>query len=225
MFPTFQDMREIAGDEQAAISCLKSKGVFEDSVTCSRCGIDARFTLSRKSYRCTTKTCRHERSIMKNTFSQSPKLPVNQILELVNLWLKGIDPTAIHHSTGHAWATVTHFCADLRTMVGGMLEDCDTVIGGPGIVVEIDETKMGKRKYHRGHRVEGVWVFGGVERTPERKFFAMTVSDRTAETLVPLIQRHIHPGSIVHSDCWAAYNGLESQGLVPRTVNHSRFYK
>lgn len=34
-------------------------------------------------------------------------------------------------------------------------------IGGPGKHVEIDESKFGKRKYHRGKRVDGVWVFGG----------------------------------------------------------------
>ena len=28
-------------------------------------------------------------------------------------------------------------------------------IGGPGIEVEIDETKVGKRKYHKGKKVEG----------------------------------------------------------------------
>ena len=33
-------------------------------------------------------------------------------------------------------------------------------IGGQGIIVEMDETQSGKRKYHRGHRVEGVWVVG-----------------------------------------------------------------
>ena len=38
-------------------------------------------------------------------------------------------------------------------------------IGGPGIIVEIDESKFGKVEYHRGHRVDGVWVFGMVERT------------------------------------------------------------
>ena len=32
----------------------------------------------------------------------------------------------------------------------------DHSIGGEGIVVEIDETKMGKRKYNRGHMVEGL---------------------------------------------------------------------
>ena len=38
-------------------------------------------------------------------------------------------------------------------------------IGGPGIVVELDESKFGKRKDNRGKKVKGAWVFGGVERT------------------------------------------------------------
>ncbi|KAI6224652.1 hypothetical protein M3Y95_00775400 [Aphelenchoides besseyi] len=31
-------------------------------------------------------------------------------------------------------------------------------IGGPGIVVQIDETKVGNRKYNRGKRVHGHWL-------------------------------------------------------------------
>lgn len=44
-------------------------------------------------------------------------------------------------------------------------------IGGPGKHVEIDESKFGKRKYHRGKRVDGVWVFGGIERESKKCFF------------------------------------------------------
>lgn len=32
--------------------------------------------------------------------------------------------------------------------------DKKQVIGDPGKIVEIDETKVGKRKYHRGEHVE-----------------------------------------------------------------------
>ena len=49
-------------------------------------------------------------------------------------------------------------------------------IGGPGKTVQIDESKVGKRKYHRGHRVEGQWVFGGIEEDT-RKCFLVPVED------------------------------------------------
>ena len=35
----------------------------------------------------------------------------------------------------------------------------DPSIGGEGIVAEVDETKMGKRKYNKGHRVEGKFFY------------------------------------------------------------------
>lgn len=45
------------------------------------------------------------------------------------------------------------------------------------MTVEIDESKFGKRKYHRGHAVDGTWVFGGYERGSGRVFM-VPVEDR-----------------------------------------------
>ena len=39
-----------------------------------------------------------------------------------------------------------------------MVETEDTSIVGENIIVEVDESKLGKRKYNRGHKIEGVWV-------------------------------------------------------------------
>ena len=61
-----------------------------------------------------------------------------------------------------------------REVCFSVLEQDSEHIGGPGKFVEIDESKFGKRKYHRGKRpkrVEGVWVFGGIERESKRCFF------------------------------------------------------
>jgi len=38
-------------------------------------------------------------------------------------------------------------------------------LGGCDVVVGLDESKFGKRKYSKGHRVEGVWILGMVERS------------------------------------------------------------
>lgn len=97
-----------------------------------------------------------------------------------------------------------------------------TYLGGEGIIVEIDESKFGKRKYNNGHPVEGVWVVGGVERTAQRKCFMVTVPNRNSETMETIITNHVLPGSIIHTDFWRAYNGIVEWNMnyVHRTVNH-----
>lgn len=67
---------------------------------------------------------------------------------------------------------------------------------GQSIVVEIDESKFGKRKYNKGKRVDGVWVVGGVERTPERKVFLLTVPNRNQNTLKLIIDTFAKDGNI-----------------------------
>ena len=49
------------------------------------------------------------------------------------------------------------------------------------------------------------------------------VQQRNAATLLPIIQAHIQPGTIIHSDQWAAYNSVSTLPGVAghQTVNHS----
>ena len=102
-----------------------------------------------------------------------------------------------------------------------MLEKDSAKIGGPGKIVEIDESKFGKRKYHKGSRKDGIWVFGGIERDSKNCFLS-SVEDRSAEMLIPIIKEHVLPGTTIISDCWKAYARLEEEGYVHQTVNHSK---
>ena len=92
-------------------------------------------------------------------------------------------------------------------------------IGGPGKIVEIDESKFGKRKYNRGRLLTGQWVFGMVERDTNN-IIMCTVPDRSTATLLPIIQTFVLPGTI-YSDEWASYNILNHTGFIHQTVNHS----
>ena len=47
------------------------------------------------------------------------------------------------------------------------------------------------------------------------------MENRSAETLVPIIQESILPGTTVFSDEWAAYRTLGALGFEHLTVNHS----
>jgi len=109
------------------------------------------------------------------------------------------------------------FCRETMLV---FLEGCSLKIGGPNKTVEIDESKFGRQKYHRGHPVKGQWVFGGVERESGETFF-VPVKDRTADTIMAIIRDWIEPGTTVISDCWGAYCDLGPRGYTHQTVNHS----
>lgn len=100
------------------------------------------------------------------------------------------------------------------------LEDQQNPIGGEGIVVEIDEAKIGKRKYNRGRLITGKWIFGAFERDTG-KAFIVPVDDRTRETLLNIIKKWILPGTTIMSDMWRAYDCLNHEGFTHLTVNHS----
>lgn len=67
--------------------------------------------------------------------------------------------------------------------------------------MQIDESKFGKRKYHRRHRVEGQWVFGSIEEGSQKSFM-FVVDDRSKATLLPIIETFIEKGTIKILDGW-----------------------
>jgi hypothetical protein len=101
------------------------------------------------------------------------------------------------------------------------------MIGGPGVKVEIDESVIARRKYHRGHMVKERWVFEGYCPTSGRGFLEL-VPDRSAPTLLPLVEKYIAPGSIVVSDGWRSYMRIQNLPVNPPyqhiDVDHSRHF-
>lgn len=121
--------------------------------------------------------------------------------------------------------TVTNYFSSFRDSVVTELTDGEQpVIGGKDLNVEIDETLISRRKYHRGRLLQSVWVFGGICRET-KDVFALIVPDRTAPTLLNEISNYIAPGSIIHSDSWPSYNKIEEiegKDYTHFCVNHSK---
>lgn len=184
-----------------------------------------RLSITARIFQCGKRTCRKAISIRAGSFFSKSKLPCSQILFLGYLWLSKSPVSSIISISGKDSHTVCSFQKYFRQLVSDSIEVEDVVIGGEGVEVEIDESKLGKRKYNRGHRVEGVWVVGGVERTSERKVFLVEVISRNKETLLEIIKRHVLPGSIIYTDLWKGYSGLENEGYEHFSVNHSIQFK
>jgi transposase len=65
-----------------------------------------------------------------------------------------------------------------------------------------------------------VWVFGLLD-TRTNQCYVEIVPDRTALTLLTIIQKRVLPGSLIYSDEWAAYSKISELGYKHDTVNHS----
>lgn len=118
-------------------------------------------------------------------------LTLKNTLYLAYLWLsKTLVSSAIIHVSCSS-ATAIAYYDYFRQLIADLIDENQSIIGGEEVVVEIDETKVGKRKYNKSHRVDGVWVVGGVERTKKRCVFAVNVEKRDNKTLLDVIKKHV----------------------------------
>jgi hypothetical protein len=220
MFPTYKSLRCIFESKETCLDYLSAHGAFDIPDACDKCG--GRVAIHCTFWKCTTKNCRRQASFLTTSFFGQSRLPVNEVMELGYYWLAQCSRESLLRITGHSPNTVSDYMAHYRQLVGESLDTDDTVVGGPGISVYVDESKFGRRKYNRGHRVEGVWVIGGVDSTPERNMFAETIETRDRDSIVAALTRHIAPESIVVTDCWRGYSGIdEALSVRHMTVNHS----
>jgi transposase-like protein len=101
-----------------------------------------------------------------------------------------------------------------------MEQDGDLTLSGE---VEVDETYIGGKQ--RGQ-------FGRAPRNSKKKtpVIAMTerggkvvakvIPDATAASLLPEVERHVEPGTVVYTDEWRAYGRLSKMGYPHRRINH-----
>ncbi|GBN84432.1 hypothetical protein AVEN_242463-1 [Araneus ventricosus] len=98
---------------------------------------------------------------------------------------------SVTNELGLASQTVADWMNSCREVCGDECLAFDGKFGGVGKVVEIDESKFGKRKYNRVRRVEGKWVFGGLLRYSNECFFEV-LDERSADVLLEVIKRRYY---------------------------------
>ena len=219
------------------INFLKEHQLILKRYVCPKCGSECQLDDLRWLWRCQkkadkgksgkkrAKTCNFSRPSFKgawleNLNEKSHILPADN-LKFIQIYLdKCFSYHFIRREIGWAQQTVADWVSFSREVLEFHCTELRGKIGGVGLTVEIDESKFGKRKYSRGHLVEGQWVFGGICRET-RDFFMVPVEARNSRTLLPIIQNNVIPGTKIISDCWRAYNCLGEEGYEHLTVNHT----
>jgi transposase len=90
--------------------------------------------------------------------------------------------------------------------------------------VEADESYFGgRRKGMRGRGAAGkVAVFGLLKRGG--KVYTAIIPTAKTETLLPIIEEHVRPDSVVYTDTFRSYNALDVSSLRHVRINHSELF-
>ena len=216
-------------NKDVGIQFLKDVSLIHSKVPCNACGREMKWCADPTSkdgfrWRCRRKVaeakCSQSQGIRHGSWFQQSNLTFQEVLYLTYDIVCRVPAHQIRREYAFSSKTIADwgmFCRETMLMY---VEGCSEKIGFPNKTVEIDESMFGRRKYNRGHPVKGQWVFGGVERESGRTFL-VPVPNRTADTLVTIIDAWIEPGTTVISDCWAAYRDLAARGYTHRTVNQT----
>lgn len=193
---------------------------------CPRCGCAALYTYTTRAlWKC--KACNHQFSVTSGTIFASRKLSIREILMAIALFVnaaKGISALQLARDLGVQYRTAFVLSHKLRE---AMKADCR--LSGE---VEVDggyfggHVKPENRKEDRKDRRLAVNQTGKrqvVVVMRERNGRTLPFVCRSEDEAVPLVQKHVEAGSVIHADEAPAYDALHARYLTKR-VNHKTAY-
>ena len=131
--------------------------------------------------------CETRLSLRLKTIFANFRLLIRKFVLLICFWVDGLENQVVGRYLQLTTKTVCKWAEKCHQVVYDQLFSHSEKIGGPGVIVEVDESMFGRLKYHRGNRVDGQWVFGGIEANTGKSFF-IPVADRKESTLIPIVK-------------------------------------
>ena len=120
--------------------------------------------------------------VRKGTWFMGGTLSLKTILLFIYAWVEELASVKFcGKELGISHGTAVDYSNYMREVCAEDLIRHPVQVGGPGKIVEIDETVYSRRKYNRGRVLPEQWVFGGVCRETREVFlYAVPRRDRAS---------------------------------------------
>jgi len=225
------DLNEYLKNESNTLDFLLNHKMIFNVRSCSVFHDDCLMTLIKNNtakggYIWKCPVCSRTRTFFSESIFQDSKLQVSDILKIIYCWSYDFSVRVTSKETNVSCHTISALFSQLKRACYEVVESSiRKKIGGVQMTVEIDETMLTKRKYHRGRVLNEQWVFGGICRESNEIFLDL-IPNRTSETLLSIVSRSIQYGTTIISDSWKGYSFLDEdsfpQPYLHESVNHSK---
>uniref|UniRef100_A0A1X7UUC0 Uncharacterized protein n=1 Tax=Amphimedon queenslandica TaxID=400682 RepID=A0A1X7UUC0_AMPQE len=145
----------ITYNNDKAMIWLMNNNVLADAINCKKCSTPCRIVIKKdtKVWRCPQKGCQAVISVPNESFFSRSHMKLNEIVDIIYWWSVKATIHVTMHKTGQHEHTIVDCFNFIRDVCTQNFIDHPTTIGGPGVIVEIDELKLGRRNYDRGRCV------------------------------------------------------------------------
>lgn len=217
--PTLRQFQQRFPTEDACLDHLFQVRYGSD-FNCPKCSRPAKYSRvsGRRSYQCNW--CAHNLYPTAGTPFDRTRTSLRDWFYVMFLFCttrNGVAAKRVEREIGVTYKTAWRMCDQIRQYMSTL--DSDDPMGGPGEVVQIDETMIGGKgtryTYHQTKKV----VLGMMENGGE---LVLRVVEGTRKAhLLPHIQSFVLPGTEVHTDESSSYRSLHNLGFTHKKVNHS----
>jgi transposase-like protein len=188
---------------------------------CPKCERPAKYSRvkGRRAYQCNW--CAHQLYPTAGTPFDRTRTSLRDwfyVMFLFTTTRNGVAAKRVEREIGVTYKTAWRMCHEIRKYMAKV--DGTDPLGGPGEIVEVDETLIGGKAIGKGggYKKNKTTVVGMVERGGE--LFTRVMPTVRKFNLEGLVLDQVIPGTTIHTDEFASYHGLERLGYNHVRVNH-----
>jgi transposase-like protein len=229
-FKTLPQLFDFFKDEETCLMYWENIRWGKTGITCPHCEAANPYKTNR-GYKCKNVECQKKFTAIVGTIFENTKLPLRTWFGAMFLCAnhkKGISSLQLSRDLGIHQSNAWFLLHRIREV---MMERAPHVLGGEGIIVEVDTTIVGgktktmnnkKRKAVKGDRNKAMAnktaVTGYVERSGNIRFDVVDAGENEPD----LVRKHVANDSVLMTDTANTYVAVGKEFAAHESVDHSR---